>query len=211
MKRKLLLIKIKYNYKDKFQHNFYKEYEKKVSKNMEFKIMYFVHGTTVDNIEGKCSGWKQAELSEIGRKRALRLGEINKDIKFDVIFTSDSIRAIDSAKLAFPKIKHIEDSRLRECNYGDLDGQDKSLIIYEAHINEPFPNGESLRNVEKRVNEFINFLKQNYKDKKIGIIAHRAPQLAFEVITKNISWEEAIMHDWRKTKSWKPGWEYIIK
>lgn len=25
---------------------------------MELKIMYFVHGTTVDNAAGKCSGWK---------------------------------------------------------------------------------------------------------------------------------------------------------
>lgn len=179
--------------------------------NMELKIMYFVHGTTVDNIHGKCSGWKQAELTEIGKERAIRLGEINKDMNFDVIFTSDLIRAIDSAKLAFPNIKHIQDERLRECNYGDLDGKDKSLVIYEEHIDKPFPNGESLKDVEKRVKEFINFLKENYKDKKIGIIAHRAPQLAFEVLTKNISWEEANKYDWRKTKSWQPGWQYIIK
>ena len=46
--------------------------------------------------------------------------------------------------------------------------------------------------------------------KTIGIIAHRAPQLAFEVITKNISWEEANKNDWKKTGDWKPGWEYDI-
>ena len=178
---------------------------------MELKIMYFVHGTTFDNIAGKCSGWKQTELTEIGRKRAMKLGEINKDINFDVIFTSDLIRATDSAKLAFPNIEHIQDKRLRECNYGDLDGKDKSLVVYEEHINKKFPNGESLKDVEKRVDEFIRFLKENYQGKKIGIIAHRAPQLAFEVLTKNISWEEANKNDWRKTKSWQPGWEYIIK
>ena len=50
-----------------------------------------------------------------------------------------------------------------------------------------------------------------YDGKKIAIVAHRAPQLALEVITKNISWEEALENDWRKTKSWQPGWEYIIK
>ena len=36
-------------------------------------------------------------------------------------------------------------------------------------------------------------------------------QLALEVITKHISWETAINNDWRNTKSWQPGWEYIIK
>ena len=30
------------------------------------------------------------------------------------------------------------------------------------------------------------------------------------VITKNISWEEAINNDWRKTGDWQPGWEYTI-
>ena len=178
---------------------------------MEIKITYFVHGTTTDNATGKCSGWKQSELTELGRQRAIKLGQIKKDTKFDVIFTSDLIRAIDSANLAFPNVEHIQDKRLRECNYGDLDGEDKSLIKYEEHVSTPFPNGESLIDVENRVKDFISFLKKNYKDKKIGIVAHRAPQLAFEVITKNISWEDANKNDWRKTKSWQPGWEYIIK
>lgn len=33
---------------------------------------------------------------------------------------------------------------------------------------------------------------------------------SFKVITKNISWKEAIENDWRKTNSWQPGWEYDI-
>lgn len=174
------------------------------------KVIYFVHGTTSDNAEGKCSGWKQASLTDIGKERAIKLGELRKDIQFDVIFTSDLMRAIESADLAFPNVKHIQDTRIRECNYGDFDGEDKSLVVYEEHIDKPFPNGESLKDVEKRVENFIKFLKDNYQGKTIGIVAHRAPQLAFEVLTKNISWEEAIKNDWRKTKSWKPGWEYII-
>ena len=177
----------------------------------EIKIEYFVHGTTVDNKTGKCSGWKQAELTELGRKRAIKLGEKCKALHLDVVFTSDLIRAIDSAKLAFPKVKHIQDKRLRECNYGDLDGKEKDLIIYEEHIDKPFPNGESLKDVEKRIAEFIKFIKKNYNGKTIGIVAHRAPQLAFEVLTKGISWEEANEKDWRKVGAWQPGWHYIIK
>ena len=178
---------------------------------METKIIYFVHGTTTDNASGKCSGWKQAKLTEIGKERAIKLGKIRKNTHFDVIFTSDLVRAIDSAKLAFPDVEHIQDARLRECNYGDLEGKDKSLVIYEEHIERPFPNGESLKDVEKRIRNFIEFLKDNYQGKTIGIVAHRAPQLALEVITKAISWEEANKNDWRKTKAWQPGWEYIIK
>ena len=177
---------------------------------METKIIYFVHGTTSDNIQGKCSGWNQVELTDLGKERAIKLGQIRKDTHFDVIFTSDLIRAIDSANLAFPNVNHIQDKRLRECNYGDLDGKDKKLVVYEDHIDIPFPNGESLKDVEKRIINFIEFIKENYSGKTIGIVAHRAPQLAFEVLTKNLTWNEAIKNDWRNTKSWQPGWEYII-
>ena len=71
---------------------------------MSIEIIYFVHGTTYDNAEGKCSGWNQVELTDLGKQRAINLGIINKNIHFDVIFTSDLVRAIDSADLAFPKI-----------------------------------------------------------------------------------------------------------
>ena len=174
------------------------------------KIIYYVHGTTYDNASKKCSGWKQVELNEIGKEQAINLGKITK-YKFDILFTSDLIRAQTTAKLAFPNIEFIQDKRLRECNYGIYDGDTKDKIIYEDHIKEPFEKGESLLDVEKRMREFLKYIKENYKGKKVGIIAHRAPQLALEVISKNISWEEAIKNDWRKTKNWQPGWEYIIK
>ena len=176
---------------------------------MSVEIVYFVHGTTYDNAESKCSGWKQVELNQLGREQSIELGKNNK-YEFDILYTSDLIRAIDSANLAWPNLEKIVDARLRECNYGQYDGEDKKFVVYEEHIEKPFPNGESLKDVEKRMREFIDYLKEKHNGKKVGIVAHRAPQLALEVITKNISWEEAIENDWRKIKAWKPGWIYVI-
>lgn len=180
---------------------------------METKIIYFVHGTTTDNAEKLCSGWKEAMLNDLGKEQAKNLGNISRQRKdnFDIMFTSDLKRAIESSNIAFPDINKITDNRLRECNYGDLDGKHKSLVMYEEHIDNPFPNGESLKDVENRMREFIEYLKENHKGKTIGIVAHRAPQLSLEVITKNITWDEAINNDWRKTGDWQPGWVYIIK
>lgn len=179
---------------------------------MQTKIIYFVHGTTTDNASKLCSGWKEAMLNDLGKEQAKNLGEVsrNRGDKFDIIFTSDLKRAIESSDIAFPNIEKIRDKRLRECNYGDLDGEHKSLVVYEEHINEPFPNGESLKDVEKRMREFIDYIKLNYKGKNIAIVAHRAPQLALDVILKGLSFEEANALDWRKTGNWQPGWEYII-
>ena len=176
---------------------------------METKIIYYVHGTTYDNASKRCSGWKQVELNDLGKEQAQNLGK-NTPYKFDVLFSSDLIRAIDSANIAFPEVEKYQDKRLRECNYGDFDGEDKKLVVYEEHVDEPFPNGESLKDVEKRIREFLKEVTTKYKGKTIGIMAHRAPQLAIEVITKHISWEEANKADWRKTGDWQPGWEYTL-
>lgn len=176
------------------------------------KIIYFVHGTTTDNASKLCSGWKEALLNDLGKEQAKNLGKVSKERgdKFDVMFTSDLKRAIESSNIAFPEYEKITDNRLRECNYGDLDGEHKSLVVYEEHINESFPNGESLKDVENRIRDFVQYLKDNYDNQTIGVVAHRAPQLALEVVTKNISWEEAIANDWRKKGDWQPGWIYEI-
>lgn len=176
------------------------------------KIIYFVHGTTTDNLNNKSTGWLDGELSSLGIEQSNNLkNQINLD-EIDLVISSDLKRAVDSANYTFKGIKEIiYDERLRECNYGDLNGSDSELVIDEDHINKPFPNGESLKDVEKRIRNFCNYLLEKYDGKTIAIVAHKAPQLAFEVITKNITWEEALEKDWRKTKSWQPGWEYIIK
>ena len=83
--------------------------------------------------------------------------------------------------------------------------------MQEKAITERFTDGESYEDVKTRVSDFLNFLKQNYDDKSVAIVAHKAPQLALDVLLEGKTWDEAFAEDWRKTKAWKPGWEYIIK
>lgn len=177
---------------------------------MSVKITYYVHGTTIDNMEHKSTGWLPGQLSEKGVNQSKQLKENIAKESFDIVFTSDLKRAVDSAKINFEDtlLEIKQDERIRECNYGDLNGMDESLVKYEEHIKEPFPKGESLQDVEKRINEFLNFLFENYNNKNVAIVAHKAPQLAIEKIIYNKSWEEALKDDWRKTKAWKPGWKY---
>ena len=66
-------------------------------------------------------------------------------------------------------------------------------------------------NGEKRMNSFISYLKENYDNKKVAIVSHKAPQLSFGVITNNKTWEEAIASDWRIDHKWQPGWKYVIE
>ncbi len=179
---------------------------------MAVKITYFVHGTTTDNLEHKSTGWLPGELSEKGIKQSITLKEQTDINKFDVLFCSDLKRAIDSAEYTFGGIKNIiADKRLRECNYGDFNGKDSKLVVYEEYITKKFPNGESMLDVEKRIRDFCNNLLENFNGMHVAIVAHKAPQLALQVITEGKTWDEVILNDWRKTKAWKPGWDYVIK
>ena len=179
---------------------------------MAVKITYFVHGTTLDNLEHKSTGWLPGVLSEKGIEQSIVLKDQVDITQYDVVFCSDLQRAIDSAKYTFEGVKEIiQDKRLRECNYGDYNGMDSSLAKYEEHIETRFPNGECMLDVEKRLKEFCDYLKENYDGKHIAIVAHKAPQLALQVLLEGKTWEEAIDQDWRKTKSWQPGWVYEIK
>lgn len=177
------------------------------------EIKYFVHGTTTDNLEKKATGWLPGTLSEKGIEQANNLANIIKDEYFDVVFSSDLKRAVDSAKIDFQyhDVEIIQDMRLRECNYGDYDGKDSKLADYSIHIEDKFPNGECLIDVEDRMRDFVKFLRENYNNKKIAIVSHKAPQLALDVILNNKTWKEAIESDWRVTHNWQPGWNYIIQ
>jgi len=180
---------------------------------MSVPVTYFVHGTTTDNENKLSTGWRPGELSGAGKKQARALGEIIKNKKFDAVFCSDLKRAVDSAQLVFgDKYQITLDSRLRECNYGDLAGLPNTL---QDHLGEyvfhPFPNGESYHDVEKRVADFIKFLKINYSGRHIAVMAHQGPQLAFEVLCNKKTWPEAIAADWRKVGRWQAGWEYVVE
>ncbi|XOU93895.1 MAG: histidine phosphatase family protein [Candidatus Kerfeldbacteria bacterium] len=180
---------------------------------MSVEITYFVHGTTIDNETGKATGWLPGELSDLGIQQSKELGELVKDKKFDVVISSDLQRAIDSAKCAFEdKYEIIQDKRLREANYGDWNGGDEHFKNnLNKYISNAFPNGESYKQIENRIKDFLNYLKKEYDGKKVALVAHQAPQLAIEVLLNNKTWKQSIETDWRKVGQWQPGWKYKIK
>ncbi len=181
---------------------------------MTVKITYFVHGTTIDNVQDLATGWSPGELSELGIRQAKELGKLVSKKHFDVVFCSDLKRAVDSAELGFGnKYKIIKDKRLRECNYGDFTRKpsDSFKTKMTNYVDKSFPNGESYKDVEKRMSSFLDFLKKNYDGKHIAIVAHQAPQLALDVLLKGKTWKQAIDEDWRNKKAWRPGWDYVLK
>lgn len=176
------------------------------------KITFFAHSTTSDNTNHKATGWLQGELSEQGNQQAKDLPTLINDASFEIVYTSDLKRAIDSADLGFAKTHKIShDKRLREANYGDFDGKDKSFKDdMKQFIDKPYPNGECYIDVEKRMRSFLNDAIKEFADGHIAIIGHEATQLALEVICNNKSWAQVIDENWRSQKKWQPGWTYSL-
>lgn len=181
---------------------------------MSVTITYFVHGTTTDNEADISSGWNDVVLSELGRQQASELGDFHDATEFAAIFPSDLKRTVTTVELAWGnKVPVFPDARLRECNYGDYNGKASAVVepLQEQSITEPMPNGESYEMVKDRIADFLSDIKETYDGQHIAIVGHKAPQLALDVLLKGRTWEEAFAEDWRKTKSWQPGWEYILE
>lgn len=177
---------------------------------MAVTITYFVHGTTTDNELGRATGWLPGELSARGREQAVELGKLVKT-DFDVMISSDLQRAIASMELGFAGRFPMEhDARLRECNYGRLNGGPEQIVKADmiSHISEKFPEGECYEDVQQRMLSLLADVVQRFDGQHVAFMAHQAPQLALEVIVNGKSWQEAIETDWRKTKQWRPGWDY---
>ncbi len=181
---------------------------------MSVHITYFVHSTTTDNEEKRASGWNDVPLSARGEEQAQALRELIQDRHFDAVFTSDLSRAVRTADIAFESsIPHIADARLRECDYGEHTGGPAEIVepLQEKSIETPMPGGESYEDVKLRIADFLSMLHEEYDGKRIAIVAHKAPQLALDVLLRGMIWEEAFAKDWRKRKEWQPGWEYELR
>ncbi len=73
-------------------------------------------------------------------------------------------------------------------------------------IDTAFPNGESYQQISERMKSFLQELLQNYEDKKVMVIGHRATQYGLEHLINKRSLEEVILASWK----WQPGWEYNL-
>ncbi len=181
---------------------------------MTVRIIYFVHGTTFDNEEHISSWWSDVPLSPIGHAQSEELIGLTKNVKFDAVFCSDLLRAKQTADIAFGwRCPIYQDIRLRECDYGIYNGKSSTIVepLQRKSIDTPFPEWESYKEVQIRIEDFLEYLEYNYSNKVVGIVAHKAPQLALDVILLWKTWEQAFNEDWRNLGLWQPGWEYNIE
>jgi broad specificity phosphatase PhoE len=178
---------------------------------MSVKVVYETHSTSVDNENGIATGWLEGALSEAGREQARRLGERRRDDGLAAVFTSDLRRAVETAQIAFAgsPIPVRRDRRLRECNYGVLNGMPRAQLEAERarRLDEPFPDGESWRQAVTRVAGFLEDLARSHDGQRVLIIGHVATRWALDHVVRGVPLEELIEAPFE----WREGWEYELR
>lgn len=148
------------------------------------KIYLIRHGQTEWNLLDKMQGAKNSNLTIKGKTQAIALGKKLAPINFDKIYASSTARAVETSKLIFPD-KNINHSLyLREIAMGAWEGKTYSQIQehdpeeWNNFFNAPFSykpsnGGESFKQLEQRLENFINTEKLFSQDGIIGIVSHR--------------------------------------
>ncbi|GAA2260983.1 MULTISPECIES: histidine phosphatase family protein [Kitasatospora] len=177
---------------------------------MAVEIIYETHATTTDNEAGIGTGWLPGRLSELGRRQAGELGERRRADGLAAVFTSDLHRAVETARIAFPEggPEIHQDIRLRECDYGDLNGTSISLIAAQRarRIDVPFPGGQSYRQVLAATDAFLHDLASCWDGRRILVIAHSANRWALDCLLTGASLETLVA----APPAWRPGWHYTL-
>ena len=174
------------------------------------ELVYETHSTTTHNEAGIATGWLPGELSDLGREQAKALGERRRGDGLAVVFTSDLARAIETAEIAFAgsDLLQREDPRLRECNYGELNGHPVAEIdvLKPTRIDEPYPGGESYRQVVDRTRAFLTDLVAELDGERVLVIAHAANRWSLQHLLLGEPLEKLVAAPF----DWQEGWLYRL-
>jgi len=120
------------------------------------------HGETPASRGRTLAGWANVPLTERGEAQAAGLRPVFAARDFDAVWSSDLVRAVTTARLAWGE--PTRDPRLRELSFGALEGQGYMALDETARDAlmrfEEFsaPGGESLHDLRARVLSFVNDL-----------------------------------------------------
>jgi broad specificity phosphatase PhoE len=174
------------------------------------ELVYETHSTSVDNERGVATGWLPGELSKLGREQAQALGDRRREDGIAAVYASDLRRAVETVEIAFEGsgIPVCHDARLRECDYGELNGASVEQVtaVRRQHVDVPFPGGESYRQVVDRTRAFLDEVTARHDGERIVVIAHSANRWALDHLVNGTPLEELVDAPF----VWQEGWFYLV-
>ena len=173
-------------------------------------LVFETHSLSEDNELGRATGWLDGELSERGRGLARALGDRRRSDGIAAVYVSDLGRAVETAEIAFAgtAMPIFREMRLRECNYGLLNGVPRAQLAADGpgSLDEPFPEGESWREAVRRVEGFLHELTEERDGDRVLVIGHMATWYALEGVANGTGLEDLFDAPFE----WREGWEYSL-
>lgn len=151
------------------------------------KLYVARHGQTQANVEHLFNGRNQRDLTDIGIEQAKELSNKIKELDINYIYCSPLKRTIHTAEiLNINNLKIIQDDRLIERDYKELTLKPVSLVPdrtkwYDKEIQE-LDEVECFKSIISRVTNFIDEIKNNYKNENILVVTHGDILVAFQEI-----------------------------
>lgn len=145
------------------------------------------HGETAWNAEQRLQGWRDIPLNEAGKQQAQSIRRLleAQNIEFDAILSSDLQRAVETAQIALEghrSTAFIQDSQLRERNYGIYEGRPWRQLLQlpdnpepEINLRDPnveVPEGETLKVFHDRIVSAFLRIAQERPKQNLAVIAH---------------------------------------
>lgn len=178
---------------------------------MPLDLVFETHGRTEDNAAGIATGWLPGLLSAQGRADAAALGRRRREDGIALVMTSDLRRAVDTADLAFAGTGTpiLHDWRLRECDYGSLNGAPVEAVhgARIGYLHKPHPGGESWTAATDRVGWFLDDLRRRWDGERVLVIGHLATGWGLERFVAGRELAELLAED----LDWREGWEYQVR
>lgn len=142
------------------------------------------HGETEWNTQGRWQGQIDLPLNPRGREQADQIAQSLSATPIHAIYSSDLMRAIDTAKSladVFGLSIHT-DVRLREIHQGEWQGlsieqiQEHYASAFQERLNDPLgvapPGGETAHDVRNRVVQFMEQALEKHPEETVAIVSH---------------------------------------
>ncbi|WP_297456778.1 2,3-diphosphoglycerate-dependent phosphoglycerate mutase [Persephonella sp.] len=172
------------------------------------KLVLVRHGQSIWNLQNRFTGWIDVPLTEKGKEEAYKAGELLKDIRFDVAYTSMLTRAQETLRIILETIglaiPIIRDQALNERHYGALQGLNKDrarekwgkeiVHLWRRSYDIPPPEGESLKDTAERTIPFLErAIMGDIKDgRDVLVVAHGNSLRSIVMYLEKLSPEEII-------------------
>ncbi len=172
------------------------------------KLVLVRHGQSVWNLQNRFTGWIDVPLTEKGKEEAYKAGELLKDIRFDVAYTSNLTRAQETLRIILETvgllIPVIKDVALNERHYGALQGLNKDrarekwgkeiVHLWRRSYDIPPPEGESLKDTAARTIPFLEraIMGDIYDGRNVLVVAHGNSLRSIVMYLENLGPDEII-------------------